>query len=64
MIRICKQFVYVRGGHALVSGEQIIDVRSLRWPDGMRSAWVAYESHDGGVIGIAETRRHVLEAVA
>lgn len=61
-MRLCRQLVYVRHGRALVSGCQTI--RVPRWPDGMRSAWVAYEEHDGGAIAIGLSRLQVLEAVA
>lgn len=63
-MRIICQFVVVARGRALISSVEALDVEHLGWPDGMRSAWVAYDAHDGLALGIEATRPRLLNAVA
>lgn len=62
-MRIVRQLVVVAGGRALISGTEAVDVRHLCWADGMRSAWVAYEAHDGLALGIEATKLGLLDAI-
>lgn len=61
-MRVVRQLVVVAGGRALVSGLEAVDVRHLRWADGMRSAWVVYDEPVVLLMGIGDTRFDALSA--